>query len=364
MEVLAYIVFTVAILQLLVATTNVVFSQPFLKPTLTTTTPLVSVLIPARNEENNIGKILNDLQNQPYKNIEILVFNDLSTDNTAAIVNQYAQNDQRIKLFNSRQLPKGWLGKNYACYSLAQKATGNYFLFLDADVRIKGNIIDNTVSLSAKHQLGLLSIFPQQIMLTLGENLTVPNMNFILLSLLPLIFVRTSRYPSLAAANGQFMLFDAPTYKKTNPHKFTKNSKVEDIEIARYFKRSKIRIACLSGKSDVKCKMYTGFSDAVNGFSKNVIMFFGNSILTAILFWVITSLGWLFIWLILPGQYLIAYLLILVLTRVFVSVASWQSIAVNLALTIPQQITLFLIIIRALKNNSKKEFKWKGRVIS
>jgi cellulose synthase/poly-beta-1,6-N-acetylglucosamine synthase-like glycosyltransferase len=142
---------------------------------------LVSVLIPARNEEKNIAKLLNDLLDHDYKNIEILVFNDQSTDKTAEIVTGFSQKDSRVKLINSDGLPEGWLGKNHACHSLSKLAKGKYLLFLDSDVRIGNGIIRQTCTFSDKHKLGLLSIFPRQIMVSAGEKAAVPLMHFILL---------------------------------------------------------------------------------------------------------------------------------------------------------------------------------------
>jgi len=236
MTFLAYIIIGFTVIQLLIVVVNLIFNQLIMNSNIHFN-GCVSVLIPARDEEKNIANLLNDLQNQEYQNIEIIVFNDQSTDKTAEIVNTKSKTDKRIKLINSNVLPDGWLGKNYACHSLSQYAKGEYLLFLDADVRIKKDIITKTVQFSKNHNLGLLSIFPKQIMFTLGEQITVPNMNFILLSLLPLILVRKSKFPSLAAANGQFMLFNTDTYRKIMPHEKMKTNKVEDIEIARYYKK-------------------------------------------------------------------------------------------------------------------------------
>jgi chlorobactene glucosyltransferase len=197
-----------------------------------------------------------------------------------------------------------------------------------------------------------------------GEYVTVPNMNYILLSLLPLILVRKSGFPSLAAANGQFMLFNAATYKAMQPHEKMKASKVEDIETAKYFKQNKIKVACLAGNQSIRCKMYEGFSEAVNGFSKNVIMFFGNSFLWAILFWTITSLGFIFVIMSLSIKLACIYFLFLILTRISVSVASKQNIFINLLLAFPQQLIMGLFIYKAIINQSKKAFEWKGRKIA
>jgi glycosyltransferase involved in cell wall biosynthesis len=360
---LGYFILIFTTLQFLVAAVNLIFLQRYPK-TMNPYSGLVSVLIPARNEEKNIGTLLDNLQNQNYQNIEIFVFNDQSTDQTAEVVNNFAQRNNRIKLINSEGLPKGWLGKNFACYKLASKATGDYLLFLDADVRVAGSIIQDTTNLSEKHNLGLLSIFPMQKMENLGERMTVPNMNYILLSLLPLVLVRKTKFPSLAAANGQFMLFNAKTYRKNAPHKQVKNSKVEDIEIARWYKQNHIKVACLVGNPFITCRMYKGFSDAVYGFSKNVIQFFGDSFVLAILFWLITTFGFIVVLLQFSIALFVAYIGLTVLTRIFISTASRQAVLRNLILAVPQQITMGLFIFQAIKNTFKKEYIWKDRKIS
>jgi cellulose synthase/poly-beta-1,6-N-acetylglucosamine synthase-like glycosyltransferase len=176
---LAYIVFAFTLVQLLVALVNLLF-ETNLPGSDNFSNDLVSVLIPARNEENNISNILDDLINQDYVNIEVIVFNDQSDDKTAEIVTEYTIRDSRIRLVNSAGLPDGWVGKNFACHSLSQKASGKYLLFLDADVRIGHNLMGYAVSFSKKHDLGLISIFPKQIIKTAGERITVANMNYIL----------------------------------------------------------------------------------------------------------------------------------------------------------------------------------------
>jgi len=360
---IAYFIFGFAVVQLLVAFVNLVFSQKFPK-TNTDFNGLVSILIPARNEEKNIGNLLTDIQNQDYQNIEILVFNDLSTDRTAEIVSEYSKLDNRIKLIHSSGLPDGWLGKNYACHTLSHHAKGKYFLFLDADVQISNNIVINTIGLSKKYNLGLLSIFPKQIMISKGEQISVPVMNYILLSLLPLILVRKLNFPSLAAANGQFMLFDSAKYLQFLPHEKMKANKVEDIEIARFYKKNNIKIAVLTGNNTITCRMYHDFSDASNGFSKNVINFFGNSFVMASLFWFITTFGFLFVLFSSSTNAFLFYILIILITRILISIISQQNILQNILFLIPQQFALGLFIYKAIINLFKKQHQWKGRNIS
>ncbi|HNW51783.1 MAG TPA: glycosyltransferase family 2 protein [Prolixibacteraceae bacterium] len=363
MSVLATIVLCFTALQFLVALMNLLFA-PRLKAGGEAFQGLVSVLIPARNEEENLRNLLSDLQNQEVQHIEVLVFDDLSTDGTAEVVAAFAAHDTRFRLIHSDGLPAGWLGKNYGCHCLSQQAKGEYLLFLDADVRVKNGIIRRAVNLAQKRRLGLLSLFPRQRMGSAGEWAAVPVMNFILLTLLPLALVHRSKFVSLSAANGQFMLFEASRYFETKPHEQFSNNKVEDIAIARYFKQKRIPVICTVGDHSLECRMYPGFREAVNGFSKNVISFFGNSFLLALLFWLITTLGFLAVSFAFPVSYLVAYIATVILTRILVSVTSRQPAGLNILFLIPQQISLGIVIFRAFINRIKKEYTWKGRTFS
>jgi len=363
MLILAYVIFAFTVIQLLVSLVNLLF-ETNLPKTDDVSTGLISVLIPARNEENNIGNLLSDLLNQDYKNIEVVVFNDQSDDKTAEIVTEYTIRDNRIRMIGSAGLPEGWLGKNFACDSLARQANGSYMLFLDADVRIGNNAIGRAVSFSEEQGPDLVSIFPKQFIRSLGERITVPVMNYILVSLLPLVLVRKTKYSSLSAANGQFMFFEAGKYRSLRPHEKMKHEKVEDISIARSYKKSGLKVACLLGDDSISCRMYNGLGEAVKGFSKNVIAFFGNSFIIALLFWVITTFGFLPILFEMPPYTFVVYLLAYLLTRIIVSLASRQSVFYNILLIIPLQVSLFLFIYKAFINKYFGKFQWKGRNIN
>ena len=321
---------------------------------------LISILIPARNEEKNIGFLLDNLQKFKREKLEIIVFDDQSTDNTAKIVKEYP--DSRIRLLQSEGLPNGWLGKNHACYQLAQKATGKYYLFIDADVRLYGKIVQDTIAYFNRYQLGLLSIFPHQIQKTIGEKVTVPIMNYILLTLLPLIFVRISPFVSHSAANGQFMLFDAKVYNKLQPHKKFKDSPVEDIVLSRFLKKQKIKIACVTGEDRVKCRMYESYSEALNGFVKNVFMFFGNLPLLAFLFWICATLGFIPV-LYIENYFLFIYLAVIVVIQVLLSVISKQNTFYSIVLLPIQLLFLLQVIVKSLLIKKNKKYSWKGRHI-
>jgi len=324
--------------------------------------PLVSLLIPARNEEKNIDLLLRRLVQIKSEQIEIIVYDDQSSDKTSAVVKHYSKQDNRIKRIDSQVLPAGWLGKNHACYQLAQQAKGDFYLFIDADVRLYGSIIQDAVQHSIKYNLGLLSIFPHQILFTMGEKVTVPIMNYILLTLLSLVFVRISPFVSHAAANGQFMLFNAHIYNELQPHKHFKASPVEDISISKYFKKNNIKVACISSEKKVKCRMYKGYEPALNGFAKNVFMFFGNQPILAFLFWIYAALGVLPV-IVFDTPYIVPYLAIVCLIQLLVGVVSKQGLFVSVLLFPVQLIFLFNVLVRALFIKSNSSNIWKGREI-
>lgn len=323
---------------------------------------MLSVLIPARNEEANIGQLIKKLHNMKNEHIEIIVCDDNSEDNTVQIVHEYCKKDHRIQVILSDTLPTEWLGKNHACFQLARKARGNYFLFVDADVMLHSNILADAVSYMEKHRLGLLSVFPKQIQQTLGEKTSVPIMNYILLTLLPLVFVRVSPFKSHAAANGQFMLFDAETYKRLQPHEQFKKSAVEDIEIARFFKHHKIKTACITGETRIECRMYNSYQEALNGFSKNIFMFFGNIPVLAFIFWTCAALGFL-PFVMLRQQLLPEYLIAIVLIQVLYATSCKQSVFYTLLLFPVHLAFMLQVMVKALTVKHNKGYVWKGRNI-
>ena len=363
MTVVAWIIWSFFAMQFLVALSNLFFMERMKEGTLKEQ-PLVSILVPARNEEKNIPPLIESLLNQNYPNFELIIFDDQSEDRTAGLVQQYCFQDSRIQLIQNTELPKGWLGKNYACYQLSQKANGKYFLFLDADVQISNNIIFKAVNHMQKNGLSLISVFPKQIMTTRAEKMTVPVMHYILLTLLPLLLVRVVRFASLAAANGQFMFFDAKVYTNEQPHHQMKANKVEDIAIARFFKQKGLKISCQTGYHEVSCRMYSTYFEAVNGFSRNIADYFGGSMVLATLFWFMTTLGPFVLFWKLNLQVAIAGLFMYLFTKIVVAVCSKQPVIENLRYLIQQQWAMGVFIFTAMKNHLKKEQQWKGRNVA
>lgn len=338
-------------------------ARPILPHRPTQSPDKVSILIPARNEAHIIGRLLKSIRNQSYSNVEVIVYNDCSTDSTAEIVGDYVRQDSRFALVHGEELPPGWLGKNYACHKLAQRACGKYFLFLDADVEVSPWLVGNALAYMQRHGVNLLSMFPNQVMESLGERLVVPSMNWILLSLLPLPLVKWSRKGSLSAANGQMMMFDAESYNLNLWHERVRGSTAEDISIARRVKRSNLTMATLLGSDDVYCRMYTSYPEAVTGFSKNYAAFFGGNIYLAILFVALGVVGLPIVLVTLPFPLVFVFLTCLLTGRMMVSKLSGQSVLLNIFLWPAQHVALFHVAARSLLFIRGGSLLWKGRAI-
>jgi glycosyltransferase involved in cell wall biosynthesis len=243
--------------------------------------PLVSILIPARNEEENIYRCLKGVSEQDYTNIEILVGDDHSTDNTTSIIDEFCAVSENIKKIDIPDLPDGWKGKNFAAHCLADSSRGEILLFIDADVMLNKNAVSSAVSYMDSYKADILSVFPGQIMKTFGEKLVVPLLNFFLLSLLPLLQVYKSEKVSFSAGIGQFIMFRRKAYHIIGGHASHKNLIAEDMEMIRSAKKYRMKVISMLDQGLAACRMYKSLPEAVDGFTKN---FFKGSSLPAPLF--------------------------------------------------------------------------------
>jgi glycosyltransferase involved in cell wall biosynthesis len=361
---LIYFLWMIIIIRFLTALNNYIYRIQWTSTIKSDASARISLLVPARNEEVNISNIINDVLTQEYENWELLILDDDSEDNTRQIAQMLSSQDQRIRILHNKTLPDGWLGKNHACHLLAQQATGSCLCFLDADVRITPHFLSEAMHFMENNPLDMFSIFPKQIMLSKGEEITVPLMNQILLSLLSLPLVQKFSNPSLAAANGQCMFYQTKSYQALLPHQYLKNEKVEDIKIARFFKTKNQKIACLASVDSISCRMYTSYTEAINGFAKNVIEFFGGSYLLAIIYFMATSFAWTIIGLKMGFWWMILALILDLLTRSIISLTSNQSPIRNTFYSIAQQLALGHMILKSAVFKLYLKETWKGRTIN
>jgi chlorobactene glucosyltransferase len=230
--------------------------------------PLISVLIPARDEEENIKVCLKSLQKQDYPNFEILVLDDNSSDGTTRAVERIAATDKRIQLLRGKPLPKGWAGKPFACYQLARKAKGSWLLFTDADTRHEPHALRSTLAMALKYDSSLLSGFPRQLTTSLQQKITIPVLYFVIMSWFPLWWLQRSGHPRPSLAIGQFLFFPTKEYWRIGGHRVVKAKILEDVWLGVEVNRHGGRHIAVDLSPIVSCHMYQGMGAIWEGVSK------------------------------------------------------------------------------------------------
>lgn len=324
----------------------------------------ISICIPARNEEKNIGILLQNLLNIDQENIlEILVLDDASTDSTKDIIYSFSDIYPKIKYIEGKELPSNWLGKNWACHQLASYAKGDFICFLDADVSVSDHLFSSCKE-RFKDNISLLSLFPEQEMKTIGERVIVPLMHFLLLNLLPLRLVKNSINPSFSAANGQCMFFKRSIYLQYQFHQLVKSNVLDDVTIMKIIKQNGLKGEVLLGNNLIFCRMYHSLKEGVNGFSKNIFNGFGNNILGFSLYFLLVCMLWIPFFLYWKSSFVsIIAIIMIVLSRVLISLMSNQNVYLNLILH-PIQIVFYqYIAFRSVIGFYNNSTTWKGRKI-
>ena len=209
-------------------------------------TPKVSIILPARNEEGFIGKCLDSLIKQDYPNYEVIVINDSSEDSTGKIISEYAKKNSKIIPVTAKAKPDGWMGKNWACMEGYQKATGELLLFTDADTKHSENVISLAVAQLFSFNLDALSAIPKMVTFDFWTNITLPMIS---------TFLHT-RFSALNVNNpskktgyffGSFFIMKKETYEKVGMHEGVKQEIIEDGALGKKVKESGYRIRMVRG---------------------------------------------------------------------------------------------------------------------
>jgi chlorobactene glucosyltransferase len=261
--------------------------------------PMVSILIPARDEARHIGRAVAALRAQTYAEREIIVLDDASSDGTADIAEEAACGDPDIRVIRGMALPTGWLGKNWACHQLAMAAAGEILLFADADVRWQPDAVAALVRTLEVSKADLLSVWPTQTTVSWAERLTVPLMALTVLGYLPLPLAYHTPWSLLAAANGQCLAFRRGAYEKSGGHEGVRDEVLEDVMLARRIKRAGLRLRLADGAGLIGCRMYDGWDAVRQGFGKNILAGYAGRVsflvLATVFHWALFVAPWLWL---------------------------------------------------------------------
>lgn len=232
-------------------------------------TPLVSVVVPARNEATCIERCVRSLLTQNYPNLEVIVVDDASTDATPDILERLAGEFPRLTVVAGRPLPPGWTGKNNAVYSGVQHAQGDWLLFVDADVTIHAGTISAAYTTATERGVKMVTLWARQELVTFWERVVQPVVVGLNMSTDTLLRVNELRYPSWAFANGQFILVERAAYEQIGGHARVRDEVVEDQRLSWEFKHAGLPIVMMDGTRVLSTRMYTSLEGIWEGWSKN-----------------------------------------------------------------------------------------------
>ena len=237
---------------------------------------LVSVCVPARDEATRITPCIASVLASRDVELELLVLDDRSTDATVEVVGHAAAGDARVTVLPGTPLSEGWLGKPHACAQLAAAARGSVLVFLDADVVLAPCGLAATVALLRDGALDLVSPYPRQLADGAGPRLVQPLLQWSWLTFLPLRLAERMPFPSLSAGNGQLLAADAGAYARAGGHAAARGAVLEDVELARSFKRAGARVALADGTAIATCRMYEDWAHLRAGYAKSLWAAFGS----------------------------------------------------------------------------------------
>lgn len=236
---------------------------------------LISVCIPARNEERNIGRCVEALLAQTYPNYEIIVLDDRSTDSTPEILKTLAEisnlREGQLEIINGSNLPAGWAGKPHALTQAASMARGEWLCFIDADTFVTPDALAAVYAKAIETKADLFTIMTNQIMGTFWERAVLP---LVMLALSVGFSPRKVNDPNRkdAIANGQFIFIKRDVYEAVGGHEAIKRSIVEDKDLAMLVKCKGYRLVVAAGRKVASTRMYTSLAEMWEGWTKNIYL--------------------------------------------------------------------------------------------
>ncbi|MBQ0072202.1 MAG: glycosyltransferase family 2 protein, partial [Spirochaetales bacterium] len=240
--------------------------------------PLVSVIIPARNEENNLGRLLESLTKQSYRNLEILVINDASTDRTESIIREYEKKGSRIKGYSSSpEVHFTKHGKMNALLQVIPKAKGEYLVLTDADTEEKSTCVETALRLMRSKNADIFSAFPAQYSSSDLSRLLTTCMVFAIIAL-PTVLINALQWARFSIGIGQFIMMRRSAYEECGGYMAVKDEVCDDIAIIKRFMRSGKKYLFTTLSSEVGCYMYEDGISAFHGLERSISSVFPSTV--------------------------------------------------------------------------------------
>ena len=233
--------------------------------------PLVSLVIPARDEAHNIGPCVESALASTYPRLEVIVVDDHSSDGTASIVEATAAGDPRLRVITPPPLPDGWFGKQWACWTGAGESHGELLGFMDADTRQSPDLVTRTVRALTSRRSDLLSVAGTQELGGFWERMIQPQIFAIMLQRYGgTEIVNRSRRVSEKIANGQCLWVRRATYDALGGHAAVKHEVAEDLALAQLWFRAGRTVSLVLGLDQLSTRMYTSLRELIDGWGKNI----------------------------------------------------------------------------------------------
>jgi len=235
--------------------------------------PLVSIIIAAKDEEDNIEGCIKSVLKQDYPNFEIIVVDDRSQDRTPEILRRLCETEPRFSVIRIDELPPGWTGKNHALHQGTRAARGEWFLFLDADSRISRSNLASALNYASSHKVDMLSLIPLLRNDTFWEKVLMPYLSGTLFFYLSPAKVNAPNDKS-ALSIGQYVLFRRSAYESIGGHESIKGVLLEDFAVAKRVKEKGFNMHLAFGRKVLSNRMYESFQAIWQGWVRIFYMSF------------------------------------------------------------------------------------------
>ncbi len=255
--------------------------------------PRISVLVPARNEEDKIYPCVKSLLAQDYPDFQVIVLDDNSSDLTGAILKDFVRQDQRLRVIKGLPLPQDWLGKHWACHQLYRAADGALLMFTDADTVHTPDTLRCAAAALEGENADMLSIVPRHRLGSWAEKLVMPIFALSVFANVPLPRRLRPRDIKVLSSSGKLMLFRRRSYEKSGGFEAIKQNVLDDLQLPQEITAAGMRYRLFDGTNNVSCRMYHNWKEVHEGLSKNTFAAFGYNSPLSVFTWLwITFVFW------------------------------------------------------------------------